>query len=156
METIKVLRGNVKNDHYKGAPCLIWCFDDRFTKLLNDFIVLLKEKEGLDYVDVIKIAGGAKTLASLDSQQDKEFLIKNIEASFLLHECPWIGLMCHSDCGAYGKKFKDESEEKNFYISELVNAKNNLMSIFLEKNSDLKNLPVRLYYVDFTGIHEIV
>ena len=52
--------------------------------------------------DPIKIAGGAKVLASPEREADREFVLDQIRKSMRLHGTRRVILMVHSDCGAYG------------------------------------------------------
>ena len=38
---------------------MVWCFDDRFSALLEAY----KQKRGFKHIDLVKSAGGAKALA---------------------------------------------------------------------------------------------
>ena len=83
---------------YRCDAAVIWCFDNRFDLAFRKF---LKRIEVLN-TDPIKIAGGAKILASPEHESDREFLVEQIRKSIRLHETNRVILMVHSDCGAYG------------------------------------------------------
>jgi hypothetical protein len=57
---------------------------------------------GVAHPDPIKIAGGAKSLASPEQESDREFILDQIRKSMQLHGTTRAILMAHSDCGAYG------------------------------------------------------
>ena len=50
--------------------------------------------------DPIKVAGGAKCLASPQREGDREFFLERIRPSMSLHGTKRVILMVHSDCGA--------------------------------------------------------
>jgi carbonic anhydrase len=93
-----ILNYKSNHHHYKADACIVWCFDDRFSGLLNKFVKIKKFRR----YDLIKIAGGATTLGDNASKEDKEFIIKQIKASIRLHAPLLVILMTHSDCGACG------------------------------------------------------
>ncbi|MBI4119250.1 MAG: hypothetical protein HY456_00195 [Parcubacteria group bacterium] len=136
--------------HYKNAPCIVWCFDDRFDGLWNAFVEYLKHN-GFAHKDPVKVAGGAKDLASPDGEYKRRRILWDIEASIKLHNPPWIGLMAHADCGAYGKKFENQNEERAFYASELEKAVTTVKNFLRSRNIEL---PVIKYFADFEGLHE--
>jgi hypothetical protein len=57
---------------------------------------------GVSNSDPIRIAGGAKCLASPEHQHEREFVLEQIRTSIRLHETKLVILVLHSDCGAYG------------------------------------------------------
>jgi hypothetical protein len=59
----------------------------------------------VDHPDPIKIAGGAKCLASPEPESDREFVLDQIRKSMRLHETKRVILMVHSD-GAYFVDFE--------------------------------------------------
>ena len=107
----RIINIKTSKEHYKGAPCLVWCFDDRFHNLLEKFRDFLKKDSGIERVDIIEVAGGAKGLANPDGEYKRQTLLGEIGASVKLHYPPFVGLMVHEDCGAYGKKFPSEKED---------------------------------------------
>src|SRR5258708_3693122 len=105
-------------EHYQADACILWCFDDRFSGLLEDF----KKKRNFKHTDVIECAGGAKALAA-DSGPERDFILNQIGASVRLHRAPLAVLMVHIDCGGYGgsEAFRnDSSAEYGHHESELV------------------------------------
>jgi carbonic anhydrase len=104
------------------------------------------------YADPIKVAGGAKCLASPDELADREFVLKQIRISMGLHQTKRVILMLHSDCGAYGgldggfrgdPKFEAESHRR-----ELIRAADVLRTM-------LPELKVESYFVDFEGVWQV-
>ena len=149
----KIIELETPKEHYQGAPCIVWCFDDRFHGALQKFREFLQREFDIQHVDIVKVAGGARDLASKDEDYKmKTALWEQIEASLELHQAPWVGLMAHADCSAYGKKFANEKEEASFYEAELVKARDRVKEFFKGKRIDI---PVKLYYADFTGLYEI-
>ena len=104
------------------------------------------------YVDLIKVAGGAKELAADGDTAEKNFLLHQIQKSIKLHSPHTLALMVHTDCGAYGKSLDDSKSEIDFYAAELVKAEANLKT-FLDNIP--ATLPIKKYLADFEGILEI-
>lgn len=141
----KITSCHCSEHHYKASACIVWCFDDRFTKSLEKIIRCYKIKN----YDLVKVAGGAKSLAIPGNSSDKDFILKQIQTSIKLHNAQKIILMTHSDCGAYGglKAFgNDPDKETEFHKKELENAKK-----FLEENIS-QNLKIETIFVDFKSI----
>jgi carbonic anhydrase len=90
----KVFHFNAPRDKYQCDAAIVWCFDNRFELGFHKF---LKRISAVN-CDPIKIAGGAKCLAS----PDREFVLEQIRKSIRLHGTKRVILMVHSDCGAYG------------------------------------------------------
>ncbi len=144
----KIIDFETKKEHYTAQACIVWCFDNRFTPALNEFA----RNKNYQHYDLIKVAGGAKSLASPEKEIEEEYILKQIEISLKLHHAERIVLMTHSDCGAYGglKSFgNDEEKEKETHIQELAKAKD-----FLQKNHS-RNVPIDLVFVDCSAIWEI-
>jgi len=101
--------------------------------------------------DPIKIAGGAKSLASPERETDREFVLDQIRKSMTLHATGRVILMVHSDCGAYGGLAGgfagDAQAEAVHHEKELARAAANLVKAIPE-------LVVQGYFVDFDGIWE--
>ena len=144
----KIISHKIDPQHYTADVTIIWCFDDRFSELLDK----LARHNGWRWIDLIKIAGGAKGLAMEGQSAEKNFLLNQIEKSISLHHPDTIALMVHTDCGAYSKSFNDAKSEADFYTAELAKAEANL-KIFLEGLS--ATLPIKKYYADFNGILEL-
>ena len=125
--------------HYTAEACIIWCFDDRFSHLLEAFLA----KENFEHIDLVKVAGGVKDITSPDAGTKQEYLMDQIEKSIKLHHTPRIILMAHSECGAYGGL-----EDTNFYSKELQKGKD----IILQK---YPNLSMDIYFADFEGLSRI-
>lgn len=126
---------------------VIWCFDHRFE---TAFRKLLK-RIGVFSSDAIRVAGGAKSLASPEQESARQFVLDQIRKSIRLHKTRTAVLMVHSDCGAYGglAAFQgDARQEASHHAAELQQAAD-----FLKKQ--IPELTVKSYFVDFDGIWEI-
>jgi carbonic anhydrase len=94
----KVFHFDAPRDKYQCDAAIVWCFDNRFELGFRKFL----KRIGVVNADPIKIAGGAKCLASPDHESDREFVVEQLRKSVRLHGTRRIILMLHSDCGAYG------------------------------------------------------
>lgn len=130
--------------HYAADACVVWCFDDRFYKLLKAF----GKQEGFGHIDLVKVAGGAKALAGGGSP-DREFLLSQIKASARLHGTKRVILMLHRDCGAYGgsKAFSDADAEREELVQQLRQAQG-----LVKKET---GLAADAYFADFDGLYMI-
>ena len=130
-------------EHYTADACVVWCFDDRFYKLLKAF----GKQEGFQNIDLVKVAGGAKALAE-GATPDRDFLLGQIKTSIRLHGTKRVILMLHRDCGAYGgsKDFSDADAERAHYFSQLAAARD-----FLGHEIDV---PIETFFADFDGLYE--
>jgi len=137
-------------ERYKCDAAVVWCFDNRFELLLRKVVKRL----GLTYYDPIRIAGGTKYLASAGSpnaERDRQFVLEQIRISMRLHETKTVILMLHSDCGAYGGLAAfggDAEKEVQNHRAELQRAASYLLS-------QIPELMVKTYFVDFEGIWEV-
>ena len=94
----KVFHFTAAREKYQCDAAVIWCFDNRFQLELTKYLKRL----GILNTDPIKIAGGAKSLASPEHSTDRDFVLEQIRKSVRLHGTKLVILMVHSDCGAYG------------------------------------------------------
>ena len=144
----KILHFDAEAGDYQSDAAVVWCFDSRFqtvyTKLVKRF--------GIRNPDQIKIAGGAKSLASPEREFERQFVLEQIRKSIRLHKTPLVILMVHSDCGAYGglaAGFQgDRKKEAEHHEAELRRAAAILVG-------EIPDLQVRGYFVDFEGIWEV-
>lgn len=143
----KITDFDSKKEHYRAQACVVWCLDDRFSKALNEFV----KNQGWQNYDLIKLAGGAKNLASPEKEADRDFVLRQIECSLRLHHTKEIVLMNHLDCGAYGgsKNFESEQTEKDFLIADLQKAQK-----FLANHLSSQK-PIDLVLADFIGIWQV-
>ena len=94
----KVFHFDAPREKYHCDAAILWCFDNRFELGFRKFL----KRIGIIYSDPIKIAGGAKCMASPELETDREFVLEQIRKSMRLHGTRRVILMLHSDCGAYG------------------------------------------------------
>jgi carbonic anhydrase len=143
----KVLHFDSPREWYVCDAAIVSCFDSRFDTGFAKFLKRL----GITNPDPIRIAGGAKALASPEHESERAFVIDQIQKSVRLHGTKRIILTLHSDCGAYGRlsKFKgDAAAESNHHQSELRRAIENLKQA-------IPGIEVDAYFVDFEGIWEV-
>jgi carbonic anhydrase len=138
-----------QKEHYTADACVVWCYDDRFYKLLKAF----GKQEGFTHIDLVKIAGGAKALAG-EASPDRDFVLNQIKTSVRLHGTKRVVLMLHRDCGAYGgsKSFADTNVEKE----ELVKQLHQVQDFVKKELPDVDGLVVEIYFGDFDGLYKIV
>lgn len=123
-------------EHYTAQACIIWCFDNRFTGALAEFVKVC----GFKNFDLVSVAGGTKDLASWLHFIRRWLLLRQIRISVKLHHTKLVVLMNHAECGAYaGKEIGREDLQK---------AKKYLQA----KISDIE---VKTVFADFEKISEI-
>ena len=141
----KVFHFDAPRDKYQCDAAILWCFDNRFELGFRKFL----KRIGINYSDPIKIAGGAKCMASPDHESDRDFVLEQIRKSMKLHGTKRVILMLHSDCGAYGGLaggFGGDAEvEFEHHQQELQRAAANLRAA-------IPGVEVQGYFVDFDGI----
>lgn len=143
----KVFHFDAPRERYQADAAVVWCFDNRFHLSFAKFLKRL----GVETSDVIKIAGGAKDLASPATETDRQFLLEQIRLSMRLHGTKRVILMLHSDCGGYGglEQFGgDPRAEAQHHEEELRRATTYLKSAIPE-------IAVQPYFVDFEGTWEV-
>src|SRR6204780_5123319 len=79
-------------EQYRCDAAVISCFDNRFQLGFSKFLKRL----GIVASDPIKLAGGAKCLASPEHPIEREFVLEQIRKSIRLHETKLVILMLHS------------------------------------------------------------
>ncbi len=142
----KVYHFDSPREKYHCDAAIIWCFDNRFELGFRKFL----KRRGIGSSDPIKIAGGAKSLASPEHERDREFLLDQIRKSMRLHGTKHVILMLHSDCGAYGglAAFGNNARvEAEHHERELKKAAENLRNA-------IPTVEISGYFVDFEGIYE--
>jgi len=141
----KVFHFDAPREKYHCDAAILWCFDNRFELGFRKFL----KRIGVVNSDPIKVAGGAKCLASPEHETDREFVLEQIRKSMLLHGTKRAILMVHSDCGAYGGLAGgfggDAQAEAAHHQRELAHAAANLLEA-------IPGLDVQGYFVDFEGI----
>lgn len=142
----KVFHFAAPREKYLCDAAILWCFDNRFDLGFRKFLKHI----GVAHSDPIKIAGGAKCLASPEVETDRTFVLEQIRTSMRLHDTKRVILMLHSDCGAYGglQAFGGNAEtEATHHQRELARAAANLLG-------EIPGVEVQGYFVDFEGIWE--
>ncbi len=141
----KVFHFDAPRERYDCDAAIVWCFDNRFKLGFTKFLKRL----GVVYSDSIKIAGGAKCLASPDRESDREFILGQIRTSMRLHATKLVVLMVHSDCGAYGGLDGgfggDAAAEARHHEEELRRAAECV-------RKEIPGIEVQGYFADFDGI----
>ena len=124
------------------------CFDQRFQLVFAKYL----KHAGIAKVDEIKVGGGAKALASPDSERDREFLLDQVRKSIRLHATRLVILTLHSDCGAYGGLAGafggDEKVEAERQQAELRKAADVLRQA-------VPNIEIQAFFADFEGVFEV-
>ena len=145
----KVFHFDAPREKYHCDAAVIWCFDNRFQLGLTKYLKRL----GIVNSDPIKIAGGAKSLASPDLPGDREFVTEQIRKSIRLHGTSLVILMLHSDCGAYGglsgRFGGDARAEARHHEEELLRAAEYLRTA-------IPGIAVQCYFVDFEGVWALI
>jgi hypothetical protein len=141
----KVFHFDAPRERYLCDAAVLWCFDNRFELGFRKFLKSI----GVLRSDPIKIAGGAKCLASPGNESDREFVLDQIRTSMRLHGTQRVLLMVHSDCGAYGGLAEgfhgDAQAEALHHMQELHRAAASL-------SGAIPGLEIQGYFVDFEGI----
>ena len=140
----KVFHFDAPRQRYSCDGAIVWCFDNRFEVGFRKFL----KRTGVINIDPIKVAGGAKCLASPDAESERQFVLEQIRKSMRLHDTRRVILMVHSDCGAYGglEKFaNDPRREAEHHCTELHAAAATLRAAIPE-------VEVKGYYMDFEGV----
>ena len=144
MPRTKVFHFDAPRAKYHCDAAVVWCFDNRFQLGFAKFL----KRQGIVNTDPIKIAGGAKALASPDNEGERVFVLEQIRKSMKLHGTTLVILMVHSDCGAYGglAGFKSNAQvEAEHHESELLKAGEFLRAA-------IPGVETQAYFVDFEGI----
>jgi hypothetical protein len=132
---------------YVADAAVLCCFDHRIGTVVRKFL----KKQNIDRVDMIVVAGGAKTLASPRNDFEQDFILEQVRMSIRLHQTKRVLVMSHSDCATYGglAAFKgDRDAEADHHRGELQRAAELLTTNF-------PNISVEPYFVKFDGIWEI-
>lgn len=141
-------------EHYIAKAYTVRCVDDRFRDAFEKFlpIIGIDLRSGHDHIDPKSpTGGGIKVFASPDKESDREYSIRELEASIALHHPEKILLFSHTDCGMYGtlKRFNgDKDKELEFHVAEHKKAREFLRTRF-------PNFVVESYFIDEKGIIKI-
>ena len=139
-----IFRFETKTAHYGADAFAVRCFDNRFWKTFKRFIKHL----GIDHIDAEAVAGGAKIFSSPEKESDRDFMLRELEKSILLHHTTRVLLFTHEDCGAYGGSGRfDGNKDKEFayHIAEHKKARNVIESKF-------PGMLIETYFIDFEGV----
>jgi hypothetical protein len=140
----KVFHFDAPREKYHCDAAIVWCFDNRFELGFRKFL----KRIGVVNSDPIKVAGGAKCLASPDQENERQFVLEQIRKSMRLHGTRRVILMLHSDCGAYGGLTNfgnDAAAERVHHRAELARASENLAHA-------IPDIDIESYFVDFEGV----
>jgi carbonic anhydrase len=140
----KVFHFDSPREKYHCDASVVGCFDNRFDTACRKLL----KRIGVMQPDPIKIAGGAKALASPEQEFHRDFVLDQIHKSIRLHETERVILILHSDCGAYGGlagRFQASADaEAAHYREEFGRA-----TEFL-KNA-IPEIKVQCFYLNFEG-----
>jgi hypothetical protein len=140
----KVFHFDAPRETYQCDAAVVWCFDNRFELGFRKFL----KKIRVIYTDPIKIAGGAKCLASPERESDREFVLDQIRKSMRLHGTRRVILMVHSDCGAYGGLAAFDNSPQ----IEAALLRDELHLAAAVVNKAIPEVLVDGYFVDFEGV----
>jgi len=141
----KVFHFDTPRDQYHCDAAVLCCFDNRFDLAFRKFL----KRIGVTNPDAIKIAGGAKALASPDHETDREFVLDQIRNSMRLHGTERVILMFHSDCGAYGGL---SGEFGGNAAAEAAHHERELQIASANLKTAIPEIEVQGYFVDFEGV----
>lgn len=143
----KVFHFDTASEQYRADAAVVWCFDHRFHLPFAKFL----KREGLEKTDIVKIAGGAKPLASPARETDREFVLDQIRTSVRLHQTRVVVLMLHSDCGAYGGLAAFAGDAR----AEASHHQEQLRRAVACLREAVPGVDVRAYFADFEGVWEL-
>jgi len=140
----KVLHFDSPRESYHCDAAVVWCYDNRFELALRKLL----KRTGVEHADPIRIAGGAKCLATPDHETDREFVLEQIRKSIRLHGTNRVLLMVHSDCGAYGGLAAFGGDA----LAEACHHRGELRRAAEYVRNALPKVSIVSYYVDFEGV----
>ena len=144
----KIFHFDSEPDPYVADAAVLTCFDYRVNRVVRKFL----KKQGIEKMDMIVVAGGAKTLASPRNDFEQDFILEQVRMSIRLHQTKRVLVMSHSDCATYGglAHFKgDRDAEAEHHRSELHRAAQLLTQNF-------PDISVEPYFVKFDGVWEVL
>ncbi len=144
----KVFHFDAPRETYQCDGAVVSCFDNRFQLGFSKFLKRL----GIVNEDPIKIAGGAKSLASPERESDREFVLDQIQKSIRLHGTKLVILMVHSDCGGYGGLAGAFANNADW---EAEHHENELKIAAQTVHERVPGVTVQAYFVDFEGVWNI-
>jgi carbonic anhydrase len=143
----KIFHFDSPADQYVADAAVLCCFDYRISTAVRKFL----RKQAIERVDMIVVAGGAKTLASPRNDFEQDFILEQVRMSIRLHQTKRVLVMSHSDCATYGglAHFKgDRAAEAEHHRAELLRAGELLTTNF-------PGISVEPYFVKFDGIWQV-
>ncbi|HEX3877000.1 MAG TPA: carbonic anhydrase [Bryobacteraceae bacterium] len=143
----KVFHFDSPREQYVCDAAVVCCYDNRFHTGFAKFL----KRMGLVMIDVIKIAGGAKALATPNRPDERYFVLDQIRKSMRLHATKRVILMVHSDCGAYGGIGAfggDAGLEARRQSLELQRAMECL-------RVEIPEIASEAYFMDFEGVWQV-
>jgi Protein of unknown function (DUF433) len=141
----KVFHFDAPREKYQCDAAVIWCFDNRFQLGLTKYL----KRTGVVNSDPIKIAGGAKSLASPEHETDRQFVLEQIRKSIRLHGTSLVILMVHSDCGAYGGLAGGFNGDA---CAEALHHEEELRRAVEFLRGAIPGIALQAYFVDFEGV----
>jgi len=94
----KVFHFDSPREKYHCDAAIVWWFRQPFRAGLPQ----VPQAHRRGQLRSIKVAGGAKCLASPERETEREFVLEQIRKSMRLHGTNRVILMLHTDCGGYG------------------------------------------------------
>ncbi len=143
----KVFHFDSPREKYECDAVILWCFDNRFDLAFRKFL----RRIGIVHADPVKVAGGAKCLASPDQESDREFVLDQIRKSIRLHGTKRAILMVHSDCGAYNGLIGGFDGDR---LAEAQNHQRELRKAAASLWTAIPEIAIDAYFVDFEGVWE--
>ena len=140
----KVLHFDSPREHYHADAAVVWCYDQRFEPVLRKLL----KRTGIMLADHIRVAGGAKCLATPDQPWERDFVLDQIQKSIRLHGTDRVWLMVHSDCGAYGglTTFRGDAEAEARHHAEELRRATECLRV------NVPQVSVACYHVNFEGV----
>ncbi len=119
-------------EKHEVGTVVVTCMGFRFRKQLPNAIF---QTFGIDDYDEIKLAGGAKNIASPDKEGRRAAIFDDIKLALEKHRAKKIILLTHQNCGKYaaeGYTFTDPDAERIFHEKELRLAGDITFSHFMD------------------------
>lgn len=140
----KMLHFDSPREPYRCDGALVSCYDARITPALRKLL----KRCGVARPDIVRLAGGAMSLASPEHESHRGFVLEQIRKSIGLHGTERVLLAAHADCGAYGglAAFRGDTQaEARHHQNELARAAEYVRGAFPQ-------IRVECYFVDFEGV----
>ena len=131
--------------HHSVAAIVFACYDPRFRQALQDF---LRARFGNDPVDIVTLAGGARSLAHPDDISHRGSL-EQIRVSQEKHHAPLIVPIIHAYCARYADPRLD-SPDQGFQF-----AKGEFEAVEKHVRGAGINLPMECYFMTATGTQQV-